>query len=61
LQIDSSQADVHYNLGMMLERKGRTKDAIAAFEAALRHNPKHDAAREAITALSRGVAKGGQK
>jgi Tfp pilus assembly protein PilF len=53
VRIDSSQADVHYNLGMMLERAGRAKDAAAAFEAALRHNPKHEAAREALAALAR--------
>jgi len=55
LQIDSTQSDVHYNLGVMLERKGRRKDALAAYEAALRHNPKHNAAREAMAALSAAV------
>jgi tetratricopeptide (TPR) repeat protein len=61
LQIDSTQADVHYNLGMMLERKGRTKEALAAFEATLRHNPKHEAARQAIAALMAGRANGKQR
>ena len=51
LRIDSTQADVHYNLGMMLARKGRTSDALEAFEATLRHNPNHDAARHAVSAL----------
>lgn len=61
LRIDSTQADVEYNLGMMLERKGRTKDALAAFEATLRHNPKHEAARQAIAELMAGASSGKRK
>ena len=58
LRIDSSQADVHYNLGMMLESKGQMAEARASFQAALRHNPKHEAARQALAELtSKGVSK----
>jgi Tfp pilus assembly protein PilF len=43
---------------MMFASKGRTADARASFEAALRHNPKHEPAREALAELApKGVSK----
>ena len=45
------QADAEYRKASALMQQGRTADAISGFEAALRLDPGHDAARQALVAL----------
>ena len=46
-----SRAGVHYRLGQLLVRSGRTANARAAYEAALTLDPKLQAARDALASL----------
>ena len=39
--IDAGIAEAQYNLGIAYSRKGRIKEAIAAYEAFLEHAPEH--------------------
>jgi Tfp pilus assembly protein PilF len=48
INIDPNQPDVHFNLGAMLDQKGRRSEAIEQFRVALRLNPGHAAARKAL-------------
>jgi tetratricopeptide (TPR) repeat protein len=43
IQANDRHADAHFNMGVMLERFGRTSEAIACFEAALAIDPNHRA------------------
>jgi Tfp pilus assembly protein PilF len=45
IRIRPDYADVHYNLGTVLARLGRTDQAVAAYREALRHDPQHESAR----------------
>lgn len=46
-----SRAAVHYRLGMVLEKSGRTPDARAAYERALALDPQLKPAKDALAAL----------
>jgi tetratricopeptide (TPR) repeat protein len=46
------RAEASYLLGLALARDGRSDDARAALEAALRGDPEHRGARQALRALS---------
>ncbi len=50
-QFRPSKASVHYRLGVVLAKAGKTADARAAYEAALRLDPKLKPAREALAEL----------
>ncbi len=45
------RAAVHFRLGMILEKSGRTPDARLAYEEALRLDPKFTLAKDALAAL----------
>jgi len=42
---EGSDAESRYNLGNALARQGQFKEALAAYDAALKENPQHDDAR----------------
>jgi len=50
-QYRPSQASVHYRLGVVLAKAGKRSEARAAYEAALRLDPKLKSAREALSQL----------
>ncbi|MFM9014842.1 MAG: tetratricopeptide repeat protein, partial [Gemmatimonadota bacterium] len=50
-QYRQSKASVHYRLGVVLAKAGKTADARAAYEAAVRVDPKLKPAREALAEL----------
>ncbi len=47
----AQQADAEFHKASALAQQGRIFDALAGYEAALRLNPEHDAARQALVAL----------
>ena len=50
-QYRPSKASVHYRLGVVLAKAGKRSEARAAYEAALRLDPKLKSAREALSQL----------
>jgi len=47
----AQQADAEFQKALGLAQQGRVYDALAGYEAALRLNPEHDTARQALVAL----------
>jgi MSHA biogenesis protein MshN len=47
----AQQADAEFHKASSLAQQGRIFDALAGYEAALRLNPEHDTARQALVAL----------
>jgi len=47
----SQQADAEYRKALLLQRQGHAAEALAGYEAALKLNAQHDAARLALAAL----------
>ncbi|MDO8464490.1 MAG: tetratricopeptide repeat protein [Gallionella sp.] len=47
----AQQADAEFQKASGLAQQGRIADALSGYEAALRLNPEHDAARQALVAL----------
>jgi Flp pilus assembly protein TadD len=58
LQFRQDDAAMHSNLGAMLARLGRFREAAPEFEAALRLDPKLEEARHNLQAARAQLAKG---
>lgn len=50
--------EIHHNRGVLLERQGKTADAIAAYRKAVRYDPEYEPSRAALLRLT-GSAAGG--
>jgi len=55
-KMDTHDATIPYNLGLVYRKEGRSEDAAAAFERALALRPGYDAARRALGALGQSPA-----
>ena len=54
IELNYRPADAHYNLGVLAEARRDTAAARRHYDAALRANPKHDAARAALSRIGGG-------
>jgi Flp pilus assembly protein TadD len=57
LKLNPDDADDHYDLAVLLYRKGDAALARRHFETALRLDPAHQLARNALESLARAGAK----
>jgi tetratricopeptide (TPR) repeat protein len=57
LRLVPGDPDDHYDLGVLLYRKGQSAEAVQQFEAALKLDPSHALARQALDAWARAGAR----
>jgi tetratricopeptide (TPR) repeat protein len=48
--------EIHHNRGVLLERQGKTSDAIAAYRNAVRYDPEYEPSRAALLRLTGSTA-----